>query len=221
MKRIKWLILVIAMVFMLPTVVKADTAPIAFDGYSNETAVGAEIEFVMKGYERFDGKITYNKDELTFVKEGVYDPDFVEGSVGPMGDIVFTQKNDGELSFYFKQAEGVSTSSVKELRFTFKVKAATTNEIKIVYTPKDPSVLYGSASYTRTYTVLGDKTKCIEAVENSEDKEGTSSEPTETIPEKTTTTVETKKDNTLLYVSCGLNGLLLVCVIALILKKRQ
>ena len=219
MKNLKYLILVIALAIMLPVVVKADKAPVAFDGYSYETAVGAEIDFIIAGYADFDGKITYNKNELTLVKEGVYDPTFVEGAVEPLGEIKYTNKVDGEATFKFIKSDDASVSSVKKLRFTFKVKSASSNEIKIVYTPNDPAVLFGSPSYTRTYTVLGDKTKCVESTETTTNSTETNTETTETASNPPV--VSATADNTLLYVSWGISGLLLVAVIVLALKKRQ
>lgn len=217
MKNLKYLILVFALIALLPITVKADRIPVGINGYAKEGAVGSEITFTLTGVRDFDGTITYNKDELDFVTVEVYDPSASDIS-GPTGTVKFSSKNPGKLVFNFIPDAEKGTDSYVAVQFTFKVKAATNGKVDVVYTPNNADVLFGTKSATQSYTILGQTTNC-ESTETTTNSTETNTETTETASNPPV--VSATADNTLLYVSWGVSGLLLVAVIVLALKKRQ
>ena len=217
-KYIKYLAIVLFMLF--PIVVKADKSPLAFDGYSLQGAVGSEIIFEIKGYSDFDGTITYNKDELTFISKDVVNSEVVEGPYGPMGDIDIVKNTPGELKFIFQNDEESNDTGLKTFRFTFKVKSVSSgNKVVITYIPDDTAVLYGSENYTREYDIIPTSSLSSESAEIKEKVNEIQGKATEIIDKSINNINRTFTIMT--YIPWAISGLLFVALIIVIVKKRK
>ena len=146
----------LAVLMLVPSIVKADWSPIYVDGYSKEAVVGKEIVFKITGQNNFDGRLEYNSDELEFVsiKEVITGDDIVP----PESVVKVISNESGKLTFKVEKEYQVYVDIVA----VFKVKSATKENIKVAYYPTDKSVLFGSESIDVTYPVVEAKeeTKC-------------------------------------------------------------
>lgn len=212
------LIVIALMLVIFPFTVRADKVPVAFGGYAVEGTIGSEIVFEIKGLDGFDGTITYNKDELSFLSTDVIDPTIIEGPRGPIGEIKIISNNPGELKFTFKLGEDSSNEELKFLQFKFKVKSVLSeNKVTITYSPDDASVLYGSKTYSAQYDIITassqDSSELKDRVNETFDKAN------KIIDEGI---AEVSLSNTIMkIVPWTLSGVLFVALIVVILKKKN
>ena len=196
-RKLKCLVILILLVsIVLPITVKADDIPVNVGGYSKQATVGSELVFRIRGVNKFDGTIEYNKDELEYVTISEEVASFIEG-VSPQGTFNVTTNTPGVLKFTHKEA---STDIINVL-VTFKVKSApASGKTTITYTPNDTGIIYGQKNISKEFDII----------------KATEEKKVETkCPDTTDSNTETA-----LYAFCGLSGILMLAVLILAIKKK-
>ncbi len=238
MKRFRsaFLIAVVSLV-LLPLAAKADAYPLGSELYSQQSTKGSTISYVLKGYivdnaknSNLSGVISYNPNDLEFVKvtEGVVD--HIEGELPEAGTLTVTSKTAGQVKISYKNKAFEEGDRVN-LIATFKVKTDTKDKINISFKDNYSATEIKSAiDVIKNSANVSDKnnTNASDNNINTTDKDNTTtSDNNIDATDKNSTAVSDKntessaKDNKLMYVSWGISGVLLVALIVVCLKKRQ
>ena len=210
MKRIKKLVLVVLFCGMLlPLRVYADSYPVGISGYSvpSYAVVGSNLVLDMKGYVidqnkvGLDGTLTYDDEVLEFVEIRVVDPTiFVEAATVPRGEINILSNKNGKLEYLYDiyaddaiELGVLGVGSEVEAEAIFKVKSKpSNNKTVITFNDKYDSIYVGDGlSYE--FNII-DNEECDVKSET--------------------------QDMTLMYVSWGLSGVLLLALIIVIIKRH-
>lgn len=244
MKKI--FIVLFVIMFIVPFKASADMAPISINGYAVQATEGSEIVLSITGYDMMDGTLKYNKEELKYVSMRVEDPTIIEGEY-VRGSLKITKNNPGELSFKYQQyvEDGQLTEEKLEsvlVKFVV-LKVPESKKINIKYIPDNNEVLYGESSHIYTFVIRNPKDEVIttddtdlgdwtnnpkpytSGNDGAEDDNDISSNPQDSDNENDTcpkcTETESKEDNTLLYVSWGVSGLLFLALVIVLFKNRK
>ena len=194
----KFLSLVLALIFVLPVVVNADTVFVN-SFYNDKATVGSEVVVnTMLEYDNYPSKMEYTYDPtmLSITKENVTTP----------GSSDTVEINNGKVTVVVYEKGAIETYGRGYITLKFTALKAGTTAI-------EPFLGAGYSSLPGKLEI-----KISEVTSNVE------KEPVDTTENKTDTKEEkTNKDdnNILLYCSLGANALLVIALAVVVLKNKK
>lgn len=210
MKRLMQGVVVAVTIFAIlcPMMVKADKLPLNGELYSKTAVVGSEIVFSIEvGDNDFEGNVSFDSSVLEVVNvtaEYSGSNDVVSGSSGTINKTI----NGNELNIDFKAGD-----FPVNLLVTFKVKAYPSNGQVTVKASSNGNSWFGEPEETIAIAKENECSTCENDCPVCEECETTNS-----INSDNNASVA---DNTLLYVSFGISGVLALAVVILAITKKQ